>query len=148
MSTRLDLILTAARGKMATIATTRDASVNFKEHVTNMPFVASPIAGADGFEVVSEDPRLTGGFGVFMEEEEQFKMVVRLGHAPYAVDKDRENYRERDRKRVADILEAFAWPEGTHLVLYENCIIDKTQANWWVTSLNFRVVYFSAVEQS
>lgn len=148
MSTRLDLILTDARTKLASIPTTRDAAVNFKEHVTNVPFITAPIAGADGFEVTHENARATGGFGVYQEEEEEFRLIVKLGHAPFATDKDRENYVARDRKRVADLLEHHTWPEGTHVVLYENSVTDKSQANWWVTSIFFKVVYFSAVEQA
>lgn len=141
MSTSIKDILVAARGKIATIATSRDVAVSYLEHKTNQPFDAAPIAARDGFEVVSREPILTSAWGLTGEKEGQFKMVVRLGHAAFNTDKERENLVAEDVERISDLLESFAFPLGTQIVLFEKAVTDKTKANWWLTEMFFSVVY-------
>lgn len=119
----------------------RNAAENFHEHTTNLPFELTPIAGRDGFEVVARNISLLGGFGVAKQKEGGFDMVVRLGHAPFGSDKDRETNRCQDVARLADILEQAAWPVGTFLVLYDKEEVDKKLPNWWLTEIFFKMVY-------
>lgn len=146
MGTTAKDIIVAARGKLAATPTSRDAAANFKEHKTNQAFKKSPMSGADGFEVTGKETTLTNAFGVFSEKETQLKMLVTLGHAPYGTDEERENFRQRDIARVSDLLEAFAFPAGTSVVLFETESCDKNNDNWWVSELVFKVVFTGAIE--
>lgn len=138
------LIMSSARAYIATLAPSRDASRLFLEHTTNTPFEDSPVAGADGFEVVEDRPILTQGFGTGAKEG-QFHMVVKVGHSPFTTDKLRERDVANDIERLADLLEFHTWPTGTMAVFFEEAATDKQRANWWISTLKFRVLYTGAV---
>ncbi len=144
--TSMRAVLTAGRAKVATIALSRDASKTWKEHTTNTPFAKSPLSTGDGFELVPIDDTFTQGFGVEQIEEGQFFMMLRLGHGPYSIDKERDNLVADDVKRLGDRLEAFTWPVGVMAVWYEGRTTNKENPNWWVTEMRFRVMYRSAVD--
>lgn len=122
------------------------AAEYFLEHKTSEPFEKSPISKRDGFEVVAREIVLTGGFGVHGDKEGQFMMVLRLGHSPFGIDKDREGTRVDDITRLADILEQAAWPSGVFTVLFEKEESDKRAANWWITEMFFKVVYAGTLQ--
>jgi len=146
MTTTPDAICVAARAKLATVATNRDAASLFIEHKTNQPFDTAPVGKVEAFEIINTRKTLLHAFGTTGIKEEQFYMVVRLGHGPFGKDYQRETYVSRDVDRIADIFEAYAFPVGTLGVWYEDAITNKGNPNWWVTELFFRVVLNSAIE--
>lgn len=148
MTTTLTAVLQSARAKLATIAPSRDVAALFLEHTSNMPFEDSPVAGADGFEVVSEAMTQTSGAGLYGVREWSGRLVIKLGHSPYDTDDNREENRSDDLERVVDILEAHAWPDGTQLVLFESEAVEKGNASWWVTRLVFKLVYIGELRLS
>lgn len=143
--TTVRAILASAATKLGTLAPTRDATLLFKEHVTSIPFEDSPISMNDGFEIVARDELSSQGFGQSQTKEEEFRLVVRLGHAPASTDKQREEWRAHDRERIVDIFENHAWPSGTMAVFYERSVCNKERANWWLTEIVFRVMFRGAV---
>lgn len=143
--TTIRAILTAARGYVATLPTARSGAALFKEHVTNLPFETTPVAGADGFEIIEVEDTLTQGFGQDQVKEGQFFMLLKLGHAPWSIDKERDNLVADDVENLADKLERFVWPVGTMAVWYEGRTTDKSLSNWWITTMRFRIVYRGVV---
>ena len=137
--TTLQAIVEAARTAVAAISS-EDGQGLFREHKTNEPFDAAPIGGNNGFEVVVRNEKLTGGFGQYLQREYQFDMVVRLGLLPGGTEPTRETNRTEDLEVVVDKLEWTAWPVGTHLVILEKVETDKTNPNWWIAELTFKVV--------
>lgn len=148
MGTTVKDLLVAARAKLAATATSRSSSEHFLEHKTAQPFEKSPISKRDGFECVSQDEILIQGFGIDGDKEGQFTLLVKLGHAPFGTDDERENYRAQDVARIADLFERHVWPVGTSAVWYERSEAVKETANWWITRLYFRIVYTGAIETS
>lgn len=146
MSTTVTAILTAARTLIAAQQTTRDSSLYFIAHVTNQPFNKAPISKREGFEIVARESTHIGGFGIHNEKEGQFLMVLKVGTPPFSTDATRENLVQSDASRLSDSLEAIEWyPSGLQSVFFESQETDKSEPNWWVTELRFRVVYFSAI---
>lgn len=146
MGTTVKALVVAARAKLAAVVVSRSVSDLFLEHKTSQPFEKSPISKRDGFEIVAQDIVLLSGFGVTGQKEGQFTMTVKLGHAPFGTDDERENYRMLDITRISDIFEAYAWPDGIQACWYEREEVNKDQANWWVTKLFFRFVYTGDIE--
>lgn len=144
-TTAKDIII-AARAKLATMAPSRDASSFFIEHKTNQPFEKTPISKRDGFEIVAINKRLTTAFGTTGIKEEEIHLIVKLGHAPFAKDYEREENMSRDIDRISDVFEGYAWPSGVEAVWFDNAVIDKTEPSWWVTQIIFRVLFNSAIE--
>lgn len=145
-------VLTAARAYIATLVPSRGFG-HFKEHITDIPFQNSPLSGFEGFCVNSETMQLTRSFGVDASEEGEFQMVVDIGHSDSAIEKTRENFRARDVKRLADLLEAYTWPtivspENVRGVWFTGATTDKANASWWITTLRFRVIAIGAIELS
>lgn len=151
MTTTSKAICVAARARLATLATSRDATVLFKEHTGNQPFDKTPLSRTEAFEVTEEGKAITSAFGRTGVKEEEMRMVVTLGHNPSGKDYQREDYISRDQDRIIDIIEAGAWcPAGVEAVfLAEPPITDKLlNPNYWITTIVFRVVFASAIETS
>lgn len=146
--TTLKDILVSARAKVATIATSREPTEYFLEHTTNQPFEKSPLSKRDGFEVVSRNEEQTQGFGLTGAREWQAEMVVKVGSAPFSVDKTRQNWLAEDIERITDLLESHTWPTGTMLVLFQGLETDRNDPNWWITNINFKVVWVGALRTS
>lgn len=138
------LVLAAACGKVASLATARDATKNFKLHDTGLPFASSPAAKKEAFEIVFRDTEFTNAFGLPRVRETLVRMVVRLGTPPYTIEQDREKWLQADILRIADALEDKSWfitdvqscflqPQGTD--------IDKTNPNWWLTEIYFDLTF-------
>lgn len=140
-------IIVAARTYLATITVSRDATEFFLPHQTNQPFEHSPISKRDGFEIIAQEEILTHGFGTAGDKEGQFILLVKVGHAPFGSDDERENYRARDVARVGDLFEAYgSWPAGLMGIWFERVEVNKDLPNWWISKMNFRVMYAAPIE--
>lgn len=149
VATTSKAICVAARAKLATIATSRDASKFFIEHKTNQPFNEAPLKAVESFFVTETRKRITGAWGTAGSKEEEFYMVVQLGHGPFGKDYEREDYVSRDQDRVLDILELGDWaPAGTRAIFAEEPTTDKSNPNWWLTEFIFRIIFWSTIETS
>ena len=142
-------LMQAARVKVATLAPASAPTELFVLHGTNQPFEKSPIAKRNGFEIVSRRPEILQSFGLSFAKEYQFEMVVRIGHAPFSTDGNREGFTADDINRIADILEEGSWaPGGVQQIWYTGSTLDKGEPNWWITEMTFRIVFLSAVVTS
>lgn len=140
-------IMAEMRTAIAALATSRDAAVFFKPHQTNDPFEDSALAGYDGFEVTaSPEFNFTSAFGVSEQREIDADFIVRVGHSPFHADEARENIRRYDIEKIADILENRTWLTGGVQAVWFRppAPVDKSDPNWWITTLTFRVVYTGA----
>lgn len=143
-------ILTSARAYIATLAPSRDATLLFKEHLTNQPFEKAPVSITDGFEITQEEFKLTQEFGVAGAVRAEFIMLLKLGHTDSAPDKLRELYVSRDISRLADLVEAYAFPEVVEPdaidgVWFDRAVTNKVVPNWWITEMRFLVKYVGPV---
>lgn len=144
-TTNPSAIVSAAVSLLSFMGTSRDDSENFIWHESNLPFEKAPVAGRDGYEVVMRSFKALYGFTGQGQKEAEFRMVVRLGHAPHGTDSNREAWRMEDIERIIDLFEAHAWPAGTQVVLSDGDEVNKTDPNWWLTEIFFKVVYIGDV---
>jgi hypothetical protein len=78
---------------------------------------------------------------------DEVDVVVELGHAPGGTEKAREKHVHDDIERVRDSLELRDWQApGIEAVWFDGMTpVNRNSKAWWVTALNFRVVYAGAI---
>lgn len=127
---------------VANFATSRDATNKFVHHITNLPFTTAPIRGIESFHVQPIRHTQLSGFGVLGQRQVEWFVDVLLGQAPFGIEADRETFLAQDIAKIVDGLEAATgWPSGTQAVFFVDSRVDKSNALWWVVTLNFRIIY-------
>lgn len=144
MATGAD-IMTEARSVIAAMSSSRLAGSLFKPHTNGWPFSQKPASASDAFHVVAAGQRTTEAFGSVGTKEDELMLQVLLGHAPLAKETDRENYVARDVERIRDVLEMRTWTASVEACFFEDVSTDRSDPNWWITTLTFRVRYSGSI---
>ncbi len=137
------LILTEFRRAVGEVSTTREPSARFLEHEGPEPFEKAPESGIESFYVdAPKGPTTTASFGVAGTVEREWMVDVHLGHPPFGTNEGRDDYVFRDLEKLGDILENRDWTTpGIQQVFLSESNVNKSRAEWWTSTMTFRVIY-------
>jgi hypothetical protein len=140
----LDEIIDEMRATVAAMGTSRDPGQTFLSvgDGTESWDEASP-RNQEAFVIERESgPLIVIAFGEPGSARLQANVVLRLGHHASGTELERERWAARDIERIQDVLSMRAWTvNGVDAVFEQGASTDRSNAQWWVSELVFRVVY-------
>lgn len=146
--TTIQAVLTKVRTTIAALSLARTATEKWIPYDASLPFRQAPASKREHFQVTAVRSQINHAYGHNNIKEQEFQIVIELGHAPFGKDNARGDWIAGDANKIVDTLEAQDWfLPGMMGVFYvpQSANTDKTNPNWWITELTFRCIIFSAI---